>query len=301
MSTLSELYAQQKALNSQIRLAEKQAAKSGEVVIIDGSTISSTMNFEGELPSPVDTDIVPLIRKDADTDIVSSGEITIAELMDRFGADAEGKISEFNANATEKLDAYNSNHTQKLSAYDANASSKLSAYDSNAEDKFDAYNDNDATKLAEYNSNHTSKLAAYNSNDETKTAAYTSMVNDAEAGISAAKSDALSSISTAKTTAIDEIEEAGNSLNLGLVEDLNNTAQQLQDTLEGSIGEMESIEGSVSVMLSQIQSLKDQIAALSASVVAPVVVFDGVAYTVSSYWLDGVLYQDYAVVQTETA
>lgn len=53
--------------------------------------------------------------------------------------------------------------------------------------------------------------------------------------------------------------------------------------------------------LAQIQSLKDQIAALSASVVAPVVVFDGVAYTVSSYWLDGVLYQDYAVVQTETA
>lgn len=53
--------------------------------------------------------------------------------------------------------------------------------------------------------------------------------------------------------------------------------------------------------LAQIQSLKDQIAALSASVAAPVVVFDGVAYTVSSYWLDGVLYQDYAVVQTETA
>lgn len=251
MATLSELYAQQKALNSQIRLAEEKAARSGEVIVIDGSTISSTMDFEGELPSPVDTDIVPLIRKDTDTDIVSSGEITIAELMDRFGADAEGKISEFNANATEKLDAYNSNHTQKLSAYDANASSKLSAYDSNAEDKFDAYNDNDATK----------------------TAAYTSMVNNAEAGISAAKSDALSSISTAKTTAIDDIEEAGNSLNLGLVEDLNNTAQQLQDTLEGSIGEMESIEGSVSVMLSQIQALKAQIEALSQSkVVAPAMV-----------------------------
>lgn len=240
MATLSELYAQQKALNSQIRLAEEQAAKSGEVVVIDGSTISSTMDFEGELPSPVDTDIVPLIRKDPETDIVSSGEITIAELMDRFGADAEGKISEFNANAAEKLDAYNSNHTQKLSAYDSNAASKESSY-------------NSLSSQAEA-SIEQSKM-------------------DALSDITISKSDALSAISTSKTSAIGDIEEAGNNLNLGLVEDLNNTAQQLQDTLEGSIGDMEAIEGSVSIMLTQIQALKAQIEALSQSkVVAPAMV-----------------------------
>lgn len=119
--------------------------------------------------------------------------------------------------------------------------------------------------------------------------------------VTAEAAEALSDIGAAKTGALDDIEEAGNNLNLGLVEDLNNTAAQLQTTLEGSIDDMETIEGSISGMLAQIQSLKDQIAALSASVVTPVVIFDGVAYTVSSYWLDGVLYQDYAVVQTETA
>ena len=111
-------------------------------------------------------------------------------------------------------------------------------------------------------------------------AASESAAKEAEANVEAAltsvtaeAAEALSDIGTAKTTAIDDIEEAGNSLNLGLVEDLNNTAQQLQDTLEGSIGEMESIEGSVSVMLSQIQALKAQIEALSQSkVVAPAMV-----------------------------
>lgn len=83
---LTELYKQRNALNQQIEEAQKQAREAGETVIIDGKEYDSTMDFEGLLPNPVDTDYFPTYRKDDNGDITNSGEITYADLIKRFGA-----------------------------------------------------------------------------------------------------------------------------------------------------------------------------------------------------------------------
>lgn len=89
---LTELYKQRNAINAQIEEAQKQAREAGETVIIDGKEYDSTMDFEGLLPNPVDTDYFPTYRKDDNGDITDSGEITYAELIDRFGAEAVSAV-----------------------------------------------------------------------------------------------------------------------------------------------------------------------------------------------------------------
>lgn len=92
-----------------------------EVVTIDGTTLDSVLDFEGAMPDPRLTDLIPMFRKDANSDIVAQGEMSVQEIIDGFGADAEGKIAQFNANATEKTNSFNSNASQKTSDLDAYA------------------------------------------------------------------------------------------------------------------------------------------------------------------------------------
>ena len=88
MADLTELYKAQASINAQIKTARAEAAKNGEVIIIDGKEYDSTMDFEGELPNPVDTDYFPTYRKDDNGDIAGSGEITYKALVEKFASEA---------------------------------------------------------------------------------------------------------------------------------------------------------------------------------------------------------------------
>ena len=87
MTTIDELKMQKAAIEAQIAEAEA-AARSGEMVIIDGKEYDSTADFEGMLADPADTDFFPTYRKDAEGDIAETGEITYAELVARFAQEA---------------------------------------------------------------------------------------------------------------------------------------------------------------------------------------------------------------------
>lgn len=82
---LTSLYKQKRALEVEIEKAQAEARANGEVIIIDGKEYDSTMDFEGMLPNPVDTDFFPTYRKDENGDISDTGEITYADLIARFG------------------------------------------------------------------------------------------------------------------------------------------------------------------------------------------------------------------------
>ena len=88
MADLTELYKAQASINAQIKTAREEAARNGEVIIIDGKEYDSTMDFEGELPNPVDTDYFPTYRKDDNGDIAGSGEITYKALVEKFASEA---------------------------------------------------------------------------------------------------------------------------------------------------------------------------------------------------------------------
>lgn len=88
MADLTELYKKQRAVTQEINDALKAAKESGEVIVIDGKEYDSTMDFEGELPEPKDTDYFPTYRKDDNGDITDSGEITYKALIEKFGASA---------------------------------------------------------------------------------------------------------------------------------------------------------------------------------------------------------------------
>lgn len=88
MADLTELYKKQRAVAQEINDALKAAKESGEVIVIDGKEYDSTMDFEGELPEPKDTDYFPTYRKDDNGDITDSGEITYKALIEKFGASA---------------------------------------------------------------------------------------------------------------------------------------------------------------------------------------------------------------------
>ena len=88
MADLTELYKKQRAVTQEINDALKAAKESGEVIVIDGKEYDSTMDFEGELPEPKDTDYFPTYRKDDNGDITDSGEITYKALIEKFGAAA---------------------------------------------------------------------------------------------------------------------------------------------------------------------------------------------------------------------
>lgn len=88
MADLTELYKKQRAVAQEIDDALKAAKESGEVIVIDGKEYDSTMDFEGELPEPKDTDYFPTYRKDDNGDITDSGEITYKALIEKFGAAA---------------------------------------------------------------------------------------------------------------------------------------------------------------------------------------------------------------------
>lgn len=87
-TTLQELKAQRMALDAQIQAAEDEIARSGESIVVDGQTFDKVADFEGSLPSPADTDYFPTYRKDSNGDIVSTGEITYAGLVDAFAEEA---------------------------------------------------------------------------------------------------------------------------------------------------------------------------------------------------------------------
>ena len=87
-TTLQELKAQRMALDAQIQAAEDEIARSGESIVVDGQTFDKVADFEGTLPSPADTDFFPTYRKDSNGDIVSTGEITYAGLVDAFAEEA---------------------------------------------------------------------------------------------------------------------------------------------------------------------------------------------------------------------
>ena len=123
-----------------------------EVVTIDGANIDSVVDFEGKLPDPRLTDLVPMYRKDADSDIVLSGEMSVQELFDGFGADAERKIAQFDANAS-----------TRTSEFDSHASAKTSemedALDAHTDGKKTELNNHTATKKAELDSHASPKTS----------------------------------------------------------------------------------------------------------------------------------------------
>lgn len=198
-TTLEELYKQRSALNEQIALAQEEAVKNGETIVIDGQTIDATMNYEGELGDPLLTDRIPLFRKDANADIVESGEIVIQDFFDKFGADAAGKIAQFNENAEEKTTAFNSNAESKVADFNANATEKKSAFDSNAESKVAAFNSNATDKTNTFNENSSNKQSAFDSNATAKTNAFNQNATSKEAELE----DALDEYTTAKKGELD--------------------------------------------------------------------------------------------------
>ena len=90
MADITELYKQRQALDEQIQNAINEAKEGGEVITVDGRDFSSFIDFEGKLQDPKLTDLIPLYRKDTDGDIDLNytGERSVQELIDLFGAEA---------------------------------------------------------------------------------------------------------------------------------------------------------------------------------------------------------------------
>ena len=90
MADITELYRQRQALDEQIQNAINEAKEGGEVITVDGRDFSSFLDFEGKLQSGKLSDLVPLYRKDADGDIDLNytGELSIEEIVELFGAEA---------------------------------------------------------------------------------------------------------------------------------------------------------------------------------------------------------------------
>ena len=88
MGTLSELLAERRALDAQIEEAKTAIARSGESVVIDGETIDSTVNVEGELANPKDDAFLFTYEKAENGDIKNVGELTYKQLVDRFAQEA---------------------------------------------------------------------------------------------------------------------------------------------------------------------------------------------------------------------
>ena len=90
MADITELYKQRQALDEQIQNAINEAKEGGEVITVDGRDFSSFLDFEGKLQSGKLSDLVPLYRKDADGDIDLNytGELSIEEIVELFGAEA---------------------------------------------------------------------------------------------------------------------------------------------------------------------------------------------------------------------
>ena len=105
MSALSDLRAQQAAIEAQIQEEEARLARSGETVTIDGVTITDTYDIEGNLPDSTETDFFITYRKDAESDVSAIGEISYKNLVDKFAQEAEQKKQEAITAGTEAVSA----------------------------------------------------------------------------------------------------------------------------------------------------------------------------------------------------
>ena len=261
-TTLEELYKQRSALNEQIALAQEEAVRNGETIVIDGQTIDATMNYEGELGDPLLTDRIPLFRKDANADIVESGEIVIQDFFDKFGADAAGKIAQFNENAEEKTTAFNSNAESKVADFNANATEKKSDFDSNAESKVSAFNSNATDKTNTFDSNATAKTNAFNQNATSKEAELedaldeytTAKKGELDTYTNDKKSD-FDSNATAKTTAFNEnAEEKIEQVTEIADEVVNANIQNALTQLTALIQQMQSVPQTAHYLPVQVES-----------------------------------------------
>lgn len=93
MGSLSDLYQQRRELDALIKETEEAAVKAGEYVVIDGERIDSTLNVEGELPTPKKTSYLLTYEK-KNGDITEAGEISYEDLEANFLQSATEKVNE---------------------------------------------------------------------------------------------------------------------------------------------------------------------------------------------------------------
>ena len=75
---------------------------------------------------------------------------------------------------------------------------------------------------------------------------------EAITAITNTKAQAITAVNEAKDGAIQDINEAGDNLNIGLVEDLNNTATELKNTLNSSLNGMQTEKAQMQELYQQM-------------------------------------------------
>ena len=215
---LTSLYQQRNAIDLQIQQAREAAARAGEVIVIDGKEYDATIDFEGMLPDPVDTDFFPTYRKDDNGDITDAGEISYADLMSNFGAEAEAIKEEAIEAGTQAKSDIATAKTEALEAIDAAKTTATEAVEeavTAAESSLDSYANNLKTTQLQPLVDEAQEAAtqagsyrdgaedAYNATIGLKEDAMIAIGEDNESG---ARGNAIEAIEEAKTDALAQLD-----------------------------------------------------------------------------------------------
>ena len=233
---LTELYKQRQAIDAEIKTLREQAVREGEVIVIDGVTIDSTIDVDGEMQNPVETDYFFTYRKDDNGDIIDQGEITYKDLIDRFGQGISGKEDEAiqaiedatEENKTE-LDTYAEGiKTESLDPLVERAETAATNAEASEQGAETAYNNTVAAKDEAVEAINTEEQSALSAIDSAKESALDAI---GESDTEGARGQAVTSI-TEKVAAFDKkIAQDNSEWDAKVVEALQN----LQDTLAAAL------------------------------------------------------------------
>lgn len=208
---LTELYKQRQAIDAEIKTLREQAVREGEVIVIDGVTIDSTIDVDGEMQNPVETDYFFTYRKDDNGDIIDQGEITYKDLIDRFGQGISGKEDEAiqaiedatEENKTE-LDTYAEGiKTESLDPLVERAETAATNAEASEQGAETAYNNTVAAKDEAVEAINTEEQSALSAIDSAKESALDSI---GESDTEGARGNAIESINSSKESALDSID-----------------------------------------------------------------------------------------------
>lgn len=207
---LTELYKQRQAIDAEIKTLREQAVREGEVIVIDGVTIDSTIDVDGEMQNPVETDYFFTYRKDDNGDIIDQGEITYKGLIDRFGQGISGKedeaiqaIKDATEENKKELDTYAEGiKTESLDPLVDRAETAATNAEASEQGAETAYNNTVAAKDEAVEAINTEEQSALSAIDSAKESALDAI---GESDAEGARGEAIESIAAALASALSSI------------------------------------------------------------------------------------------------
>lgn len=258
--------------------------------------------FDDEVQMPTSaTEIaaydVAVWKTDADGKAAASGHMNLKQAFDTYVGDKKTELDQYVDTLEDSLDAYvgadgTSGLKKELSDHADTLETDLDTHVNDASSGLLKRMDDHADSLEEsLSSLYGQKESSLNSLAESLESGLDSHVNDPVTGLKAQLDSYLASdggpidtidqkteqsvteIGNAETQALDSIDEAVEQANLGAVEELNQTAQQLQAQLDTTLDQMDSTKADMQTLKSQMEALLQQASqVVQKQVVAPITI-----------------------------